>query len=175
MTAPQRIQDQIQFVDIFPEWGENAPQPINPSSLRGSLMLARWFISRAMLASLLAGGCGGDPNGQQPVSGTVLFQGQPLDQGHLLFVPAVSGTTEAGATIEQGAFDIPQANGLVPGSYQVKVFSYDQSGAKVQNADIPGDPGNVQFKERIPTRYNTKTELTAEVKSGRNHFDFKLE
>jgi hypothetical protein len=63
----------------------------------------------------------------------------------------------------------------VPGPYKVSVFSYDQSGAKVEATDMPGDPGNVQFRERIPDKYNTKTTLTADVTTGRNRFEFNLE
>lgn len=121
-------------------------------------------------------GCGSDPKARQAVSGTVNFKGKPLDQGRIHFAPADKGPSEAGATIKEGAFSIPRDLGLVPGAYRVSIFSYDQKGPKVQNDDMPGDPGNVQFKERIPSKYNAKTTLTAEVKnSGSNSFEFKLD
>jgi hypothetical protein len=121
-------------------------------------------------------GCGGDPLGRQAVSGTVLFHGQPLDQGRIHFAPTAKGPTESGATIENGKFQIPRDSGLVPGTYKVSIFSYDQKGAKVQSEEVPGDPGNTQFKERIPKKYNAETTLTAEVKKdGSNAFEFKLD
>jgi hypothetical protein len=124
----------------------------------------------------LLAGCGGDPMGRQAVSGTVTLNNQPLDQGRIHFAPAGKGPTESGATIENGKYRIPINSGLVPGTYKVSIFSYDQKGAKVQSEEVPGDPGNTQFKERIPARYNAKTTLTAEVKSaGPNVFDFKLD
>jgi hypothetical protein len=122
-----------------------------------------------------AGGCG-DSTGRQEVTGTVYFKGQPLDQGRIHFVPVGGGPTESGATIENGRYRIPRDNGLMPGTYKVSVFSYDQKGAKVQSEEVPGDPGNTQFKERIPAKYNTQTTLTAEVTAGgSNVFDFKID
>src|SRR5262247_4174540 len=91
--------------------------------------------------ALLLAGCMGDPLGREAVSGTVIFQGQPLDQGRIHFVPETKGPTESGATIENGKFQIPRDSGLVPGRYKVSVFSYDQKGAKVPSEEIPGDPG----------------------------------
>jgi hypothetical protein len=130
-----------------------------------------------LISSLgLVAGCGGDPLGRQAVSGTIEFKGQPLDQGRIHFAPTEKGPTESGATIENGRYEIPRDSGLVPGTYKVTVWSYDQKGPKVQADDMPGDPGNTQFKERIPAKFNTKTTLTAEVKKdGPNVFDFKLD
>ena len=133
-------------------------------------------IARLGLALLLLAGCGGDPMGRKAVSGTVLLNGQPLDQGRIHFTPTDRGPTESGATIENGRFKIPRDSGLVPGTYKVSVFSYDQKGARVPSEEIPGDPGNTQFRERIPAKYNAKTTLTAEVKKdGENVFEFKLD
>jgi hypothetical protein len=125
---------------------------------------------------LLLAGCGGDPNGPRAVSGTVRFKGEPLDQGRIHFAPVEKGPTESGATIENGRYQIPKTSGLVPGTYKVSIFSYDRRGAKVASEEIPGDPGNTQFKERIPAKYNAKTTLTAEVtRDGANVFDFTIE
>jgi hypothetical protein len=125
---------------------------------------------------ILLAGCASDPLGRQAVSGTVEFQGQPLDQGRIHFAPVSKGPTESGATIENGKFKIPRESGLAPGTYKVSVFSYDQKGAKVPSDEVPGDPGNTQFKERIPKKYNAQTTLTVEVKKDEsNDFDLKLD
>src|SRR5262245_28257282 len=92
------------------------------------------------LAVTATAGCT-DPNARQAVSGTVSFKGQPLDQGRIHFAPLGKGATEAGATIENGRYSIPRDLGLVPGTYKVSVFSYDQKGARVASSEIPGDPG----------------------------------
>src|SRR5437870_1956612 len=108
-------------------------------------------------------GCGGDPNARQAVSGTVTFNGQPLDQGRIHFVPVDKTKSDSGATVENGKYNIPRDVGLMPGTYKVSVYSYDQKGAKVQSSEIPGEPSAKQFKERIPAQYNVQTKLTAEV------------
>ena len=122
-------------------------------------------------------GCGRDPHARQGVTGTVTFQGTPLDQGRIQFVPATSaGPTEAGTTIENGKYSVPAEPGLVHGTYKVSIFSYDKTGAKVQSTDLPGESGATQFRERIPAKYNTATDLTAEIKAdGKNVADFKLD
>jgi hypothetical protein len=128
------------------------------------------------LVLLVLAGCSSDPLERQAVSGTVLFQGKPLDQGRIQLVPVSKGPTESGATIENGKFSIPRESGLAPGTYKVSVFSYDQKGAKVPSEEVPGDPGNTQFKERIPKKYNAETTLTVEVKKdGSNVFELKLD
>jgi hypothetical protein len=132
-----------------------------------------WALSGFVV--LLAAGCT-EPGGLQPVSGTVTFEGKPLDQGAIQFLPFGAGPTESGAGIKDGKYSIPAANGLSPGRYKVTVFSYDETGPKVPREEIPGDPGGMQFKERIPARYNTETTLTAEVVAGqKNEFNFQLD
>lgn len=134
------------------------------------------LAARGLSLAVLFAGCS-DPMGPQPVSGTVTFQGKLLDQGAIQFLPADGSPTESGAGIKDGQYLIPAQNGLAPGKYKVTVFSYDQAGAKVpDNTTMPGDTVGVQFKERIPAKYNTKTTLTAEVAAGKmNEFDFQLD
>jgi hypothetical protein len=79
----------------------------------------------------------------------------------------------SGATITDGRYDIPQAKGLAPAIYDVKIFSYDSKGAKV-TSDLPGEPGQ-GFKERIARKYNTASELKADVKPGSTTFDFSVD
>ena len=123
----------------------------------------------------LLAGCR-DPNGRQAVSGTVTFNGKPLDQGRIHFAPLEKGVSEAGATIQDGKYSIPGDRGLVPGNYKVSIFSYDQTGPKVASEEIPGDRAAKQFKERIPDKYNKQSILKAEVTgSGSNVFDFTLD
>jgi hypothetical protein len=123
------------------------------------------------LGPLLLVGCSNDP--RLAVSGTVRFNGQPLDQGRIEFHPPGAKGNQSGAPIQDGRYRIPQANGLAPGTYEVKIFSYDTKGAKVAG-DMPGEPGK-GFKERIARKYNLATELRADVKPGNTTFDFSVD
>jgi hypothetical protein len=142
---------------------------------RARIMLSRGGWALLCLVGLSVCGCT-QHSGLEPVTGTVTFQGQPLDQGAIQFLPVESGPTESGAGIKNGHYEIPVANGLAPGKYKVTVFSYDQNGPKVPSNVMPGDAVGVQFKERIPPKYNTETTLTAEVVKGKkNQFDYQLD
>jgi len=94
----------------------------------------------AVVALLPLTGCGGGEE-RLAISGKVLFKGEPLDQGRIDFVPPNNAGSLSGAVVENGAFSIPRDKGLLPGTYLVRVYSYDRKGAKVPDP-IPGDPGS---------------------------------
>jgi hypothetical protein len=79
----------------------------------------------------------------------------------------------SGAPIQDGRYTIPQVTGLAPDTYDVRIFSYDNKGAKVSD-DLPGEPGT-GFKERIARKYNLDSTLKAEVKPGNTTFDFSVD
>jgi hypothetical protein len=119
-------------------------------------------------------GCGAGGPKRYGVTGMVMFQGKPLNQGSITFLPddpqlGASG----GALIKDGQYSIPAKQGLLPGRYKVSIGSADPK--KVADPDeMPGAPGPV-YKDRIPAKYNTSTTLTAEVQAdGKNQFDFEL-
>ncbi len=125
------------------------------------------FLSAVALLS----GCSTDP--RLAVSGTVLFNGKPLDQGRIEFHPPGGKGNLSGAVIQEGRYHIPQATGLAPDTYEVRIFSYDTKGVKA-SSDVPGEPGE-GFKERIARKYNLQSELKAEVKPGKTTFDFSVD
>src|SRR5688572_18410502 len=77
-------------------------------------------VAALVIAAFL--GCGRS-DGRQLVSGTVTFQGKPLDQGTIDFYAAGKSTVEAGALITEGKYEIPADKGLLPGKYLVKIQS----------------------------------------------------
>ena len=129
----------------------------------------------ALVALLVWPGCSepADDLPREPVSGTVTFEGKPLEKGMIQFLPAVGrGETQAGGPIENGSYAIPQHEGPVPGKYTVVITASAGS-----TAAPPGAPGKEVAipKELIPTKYNTKSILRAEVKKGeRKPWDFDL-
>src|SRR6187402_3508457 len=77
-------------------------------------------------------GCGGDPLGRQPISGTVSIDGAPVEKGNIAFTPVDTAPTSTGGTIEAGKFSFERSKGLPAGKYRVKV-----------NAPKPGTGGTV--------------------------------
>ena len=119
---------------------------------------------------LALGGCG-PRDSRQAVSGTVTFRGVPLEQGAIRFFPSgEAAPPSSGTVIQDGAFTVPKDHGLEPGTYRVIISS---------PVVMPGSArpnGSPETREQIPARYNTASELTAEVTSkGPNRFEFKLE
>ena len=136
------------------------------------------MLALGVAASGLLAGCGGEADElpRQAVSGTVDFKGEPLKSGMIQFVPAEPGAaTAGGAAVTDGKYSIAQAEGLVPGKYQVNITSAAPAAAAQPQGVMPGDAPPPP-KEPIPPKYNSQTKLIAQVtKEGPNTFSFKLD
>jgi hypothetical protein len=120
--------------------------------------------SLAGLALLVAAGCGGDA-GLVDVSGRVTLDGQPLAGAVVEFRPA-DGRPSAGTTDADGRYALRYTAtdaGAVPGEHVVVITT---------TADTGGDTRT--GGERVPARYNTKSELRARVDRTSSTHDFDL-
>ena len=132
-----------------------------------------------LLATLLAvasiAGCG-QSDGRFGLSGVVRLDGAPIDRGSINFDPAsVPARTSTGAMIIDGRYAVAAAQGLLPGTYRVRVFWPQSTGAKPDGLGPLGGVSAPSPQERIPDRYNSKSELTVEVQAhSANRFDFDL-
>jgi hypothetical protein len=125
-----------------------------------------------VLLSLLLCGCGAAEHTGNPVSGTVTFQGKPLDQGSIRFSPVGGQGTMSGGPIKNGEYLLPATSGLEPGKYEVRITSSDAGHSSAD--EMPGEVKEAP-KERIPPEYNARTKLFAEIQSsGENKFDFAI-
>ena len=121
------------------------------------------YLPISLLAALTAitlAGCGPSGLDLEPVTGTVTFDGQPIPEGRIQF-RAVDGDQRAfSGLITNGQYEIEaqpgrmivevRASRIIPGKY-------DES-----NPDEKAPVGEMY----IPARYNSQTELTAEVPAG---------
>jgi hypothetical protein len=129
-----------------------------------------------MVAAACLAGCGESGRGGLEVTGLVTLDGQPMQEGSVVFVPLASGHKTAGK-ITAGQFRIPASDGPIPGSYRVEVYAPDASPVPLD------DPlAYAQSAPRLPpanpvaSRFNTQSELTAEVAAGRdNQFTFEVQ
>lgn len=143
---------------------------------------------RVTVISFLAGitlalvGCKSNSGGPElaPVSGTVKYKGQPLPNAMVVFHPQGEGSFSAsGTTDTSGAYSLmapPHGLGAKPGKYHVTVEARGPDKPPAgQTAVIPGGP-SIQGDLLIPEKYTKpdKSGLEAEVKSGKNTFDFEL-
>src|SRR5688572_29821884 len=102
-------------------------------SVAERLSSAAWIL---LALAVLATGCGPGPG--VAVSGAVTYQGKPVEDGMIQFIPSAEtqGPT-AGAEIKDGKYSIPAQSGPVPGSYRVEVSSY-RDVKKATQKDLAG-------------------------------------
>lgn len=127
-------------------------------------------------AGLLAGCSDAGPK-RFAVSGTVKYKDAPIPIGTVTFLAEDTGAVAGGATIKDGAYEIPAAGGLPAGRYKVSVSYPDPKGAvpAPKEGEAPGPGPSKEVKELLPSKYNRDTELRAEVKAdGANTFPFDL-
>lgn len=120
-----------------------------------------------LMASLI--GCGetvkSPPLGK--VTGIVTMDGQPLANAVVSFQPE-KGRPSGATTAADGKYDliyVESTHGALVGEHLVRITTYVEEGS----------PQEQTFKETIPKKYNTKSELKETVKAGNNKIDFKLE
>lgn len=129
----------------------------------------------AALTLLTAGGCSQSADDGRPrpvpVSGTVLYNRQPVEGATVVFVPeehmyAAAGRSRTGGSLQLRTFD--EDDGAIPGKYTVTVrkfeFLYPPGGGEIE-------------RQLLPVKYGTPTtsRLTATVvEGGENNFTFEL-
>jgi hypothetical protein len=137
------------------------------------------FRKLSLVLLLALSGCGGgDGLDRQTVTGQVVFDGQPLKEGEILFFPTSATGKDAvatGAHISGGSYTISREDGPIPGNYKVQITAAGGAQAPPASADAMPGTGPIHARELIPAKYNVQSTLTADVKAGEtNKFDFTL-
>ncbi len=121
-----------------------------------------------VLYCLMICGCGSDK--LATVRGTVTLNGQPLQNALVEFQPtALGGSPSSGMTDAEGRYELMstfERAGALPGEHSVSIRT---GGTRVDSTSQ-----EVEFKESVPAKYNTQTELKRTVEPGRNVLDFDL-
>jgi len=122
-------------------------------------------VGLAAVGVLAAAGCSNQPK-LYPVSGTVTFDGQPVESGDILFISTAGDRGPDAAKIAGGKYALQ----TTAGTKRVEV-----SASRIRPGGARGAGGEPVPEEYIPARYNLESRLTAEVKAeGSNTFDFEL-
>jgi hypothetical protein len=127
----------------------------------------RWSL---LLMAVFLTGCGAsDGVDRASVSGKVTFDGQPVQEGSIVFTPT-AGTTGpmCFVAIANGSYSIAAGDrGPVVGKHKVAIEAYRDAGTV--------DDGGAPLKDQIvPAKYNKETTLVVEVTQGSNTHDFDL-
>jgi hypothetical protein len=130
------------------------------------MRVGRAWAGLALWAALAAG-CGESNVGD--VAGTVTVDGTPVDEGSITFTPADGQGQTAGGPIKAGKYAVR----VPPGRMKVSISAPKAIGKK-KLYNTPNSPEGTIWKEGLPARYNELTELTFEVKAGKNTKDWEL-
>ena len=133
--------------------------------------LSRFLLAVAVLA-LVGLGCSSDSD-RSNVKGAVSYNGEPVDDGGIGFLPEDGSAAQFRATgeIVDGHYDLDSKRGPVPGKYRVEIYWNKKTGRT-----ITGKSGATrdERQQALPAKFNTSTQLKAEIKPGTNTLDFDL-
>ena len=121
------------------------------------------FILPFAFLALAFVGCTDSPAGAK-VTGTVLLDGQPLADATVTFYPVDGSRSSIGITDAQGKYTLrfsASVYGAVVGDHTVDIR-------------MDTEEGDSEAVEKVPARYNTKTELKETLKSGSQVVNFDL-
>jgi hypothetical protein len=110
-------------------------------------------------------GCGDGRPAMYNVTGSVTFDGRPVESGEIIFVSVDKGIAPDAGRIDTGSYDVL----VKSGKKKVEIrASRPVVGGK------PNPMGPV-YQDYIPEKYNARTTLEADIKpDGANHFDYQL-
>lgn len=150
----------------------------------------RWlsvFVTCLAGFGLLGCGTGGPRLGH--VTGTVTLDGHPLPGVAVSFMPDEGGGVASDITDIDGKYELTHTDGkgAPVGKNKVAVTTVQHAATEVDMSQIPTDSpeyekmmaaGGADYAkavvERIPAKYNSKTELEYEVKSGSQVINLEL-
>jgi hypothetical protein len=138
-----------------------------------------------LLLPIMIGCSNNNPQGRVAIRGEVTFDGQPLEQGDILFT-SVTGMTPmvaTGSKIKDGKFSLSAEHGLIPDqTYSVQFRSIEaipDSEKKTVNPKEK-DPrgknmGGLQTRNILPRKYGAESkETVTATKKSPNVFKFDL-
>jgi hypothetical protein len=124
-----------------------------------------------MLVGTVAG-CGKAGFRRASVSGQVVCDAEPIATGTVLFVPAVGTTGQpVQAVIENGKYELSSDRGPAVGKHTVQITAMKKTGKKIKTIMNEEAEEVVQF---VAPRFNTESELTAEIHPGKNEVNFEV-
>jgi len=123
------------------------------------------LVALAVLAAMAAGCDSGSPMGQ--VTGKVTFNGKPLPNAEIEFQPVDNRPSSSGKTDAEGQYKLQytaKKSGALAGEHVVRITTEQDA----------SDDGKPAVPEKLPPKYNTKSQLKKTVEPGRQTIDFEL-
>jgi ABC-type glutathione transport system ATPase component len=146
--------------------------------MQNQIMMSCKSYSRLTILFALAGvlatsGCGKSADGVI-VTGTVTFDGQPVETGHITFEPQEQGVMTV-APISSGAYTIPAERPASIGKYLVRITAERSTGKTIAaNPRSQEDQASVEIEQYIPEKYNLRSQLYVDISPTQSNHDFTL-
>jgi hypothetical protein len=141
----------------------------------------------AAVAVVLVAGCGEKGPTMVSAGGTVLFNGEPLANANVVFVPEAGGPTSVGQTADDGKFTLSSSArpGAMVGKHQVAIQANERVRRDGKVEPAPAEEIDAESETKspyisrslIPRTYGdySASGLTADVtEGGENQFTFEL-
>jgi hypothetical protein len=130
-------------------------------------------IAMVTLGLSSATGCGEGGPARAGVQGSVSWEGVPIENGKISFIPQ-GGGPEAIATIVGGKYQLSKSEGPAVGTNRIAIMGLRNLGP--QEAGPPHPPGTMidATQQFIPNEYNNSSQLTTEIQAGENTYDVAL-
>ena len=128
----------------------------------------KFSISLCFVIPMMLGCPGGGGLDLQPVTGTVTFDGAPIEEGRIQFRSTAGDQRSFAGVIENGSYTVETFTG--PMQVQIRASRLVEGKFDTSNPDEETPMGEMY----IPAKYNSRTELTAEVPEGGTTLDFEL-
>jgi hypothetical protein len=137
----------------------------------GLFLLRRLHSTLCLLPALglcLLAGC--DGGGAVNIGGMVTYDGQPVEKGAIVFLPADGMGPTAAALIADGKYTVKVA----PGRKRVKIEGGKIVGRQPCLHNDPASPMIDVTEPTVPAEYGENSKLTAEIHRGMSVLDFNL-
>ena len=118
---------------------------------------------------VVAIGCGRAPEAVV-VTGSVTYQGRPIERGKIRFVPREASVTPiSGAYISAGKYKVIAKGGVPYGTHKIMIVAHRPTASYLRQHGPPTPEtewDQVPKEQYLPARYNAQTELEVTIESG---------
>lgn len=125
------------------------------------------------LALLVLTGCS-TGSGRVAVRGRVTLDGEPVDKGHIRFMPEFDNGVPAAIQVLGGSYAFDERDGPKPGKYRVILNCEKPTGNKIPDLKSPKKHLIDELKEAIPAKYNSSSTLLVVIQRSSHELDFDL-
>ncbi|QDU64286.1 hypothetical protein Pan216_51750 [Planctomycetes bacterium Pan216] len=104
------------------------------------------------------------------IGGSVQFQGQPIDEGMIIFISLDPDRARAATVIRDGRYALP----ISPGRKRVEILATRTTGTQPAYEGDADSPLVDVVEQYLPKRFNEESELTCTIEQSQSDLDFSL-